>query len=454
MRTLPALVIIVVFPACARLTPEQQIVEDAVSALGGRDRVLAVKTLVLDGEGTQFNLGQDMTPGAATQTFTVSAYRRAIDVANGRARAGLKRTPGFAYFRGPAPQQQTADLSPAEGAHHPIAIVRLALDPATKLDNPRTIGSESVVAMTTASGLAFTLAIDTTTKLPTRAVSMTDHAVLGDVAIETSFAGYEDVNGLRLPTRLITKTDDFTTADLRIRTQSVDADLGALAEVAPAPAPAPPAVVVQEVTPGVWLLGGQSHHSVAVERTDHLLLFEAPSEARTLAVIAKARELRPGKPVTHVVNSHHHFDHSGGIRAAVSEGLTVMTHGANAAFFRDLVGRSRTIAPDALTRNPQPLEIETVDDELILKDETRPVHLYHIVGSPHGDALLMAYLPRERLLIQADAFGAGNTFNPYAANLLENIRKRNLRVDRMVSVHGPVAPFAELVKAAQATTTN
>src|SRR4029079_1217308 len=84
-------------------SPEQQIVNDAATALGGRDKILAVRTLVIEGEGTNGNLGQDMTPETAGQAFAVSEYRRAIDVAGGRARTEQTRTPNFAYFQGPQP---------------------------------------------------------------------------------------------------------------------------------------------------------------------------------------------------------------------------------------------------------------------------------------------------------------------------------------------------------------
>src|SRR4029077_4422871 len=109
----------------------------------------------------------------------------------------------------------------------------------------------------------------------------------------------------------------------------------AAAAAAPAASGPPPAVVTAEpVAKGIWFLAGQSHHSVLVEFGDHLMLIEAPqNDTRTLAVIAKARELRPDKPLKYVANSHHHFDHSGGIRAAVAEGLTVITHKANEVFF-------------------------------------------------------------------------------------------------------------------------
>ena len=464
--------------ACAQATPEQQIINDAAAALGGRARILAVTTMVLEGTGVNGNLGQDMTPGATAQAFALTGYKRAIDVAAGRMRTEQTRTPNFAYFQGQAPQKQVLGLDGnvgyniaangtatrvansvandrrAEIYHHPLTLVRAALDPVTALSNSRTHDNERIVDIVTPSGLKFTVAIDATTKLPTRVVSMTDNVNLGDVAIETSFTDYQDVNGLKLPAHLTTKTDTYTTVDIRVTRQAVNGDTGDLAAPAaaasapPIAGPPPATVTADEVAKGVWVLAGQSHHSVLVEFADHLTLIEAPQhDTRALAVIAKARALRPNKPLTHLVNTHHHFDHSGGIRAAVSEGLTVITHAANAAFYQEAIGRSHTIAPDALAHHPGPLKIETVDDELVLRDNAMTVTLYHIVGSGHADTLLMAYFPKERLLVEADVFGPGSAVQPYAANLLENIRKRGLKIDRVVPIHGAIVPYSEFVKA-------
>jgi hypothetical protein len=94
------------------------------------------------------------------------------------------------------------------------------------------------------------------------------------------------------------------------------------------------------------------------------------------------------------------------------------------------------------------LNVETVDAEREFKDQTMTVMLYHVAGNPHSDTMLMAYIPRDRLLVEADAFSPGSQVQPYAANLMENIVKRNRRVDRVVPLHGTIAPFAELVKVA------
>jgi glyoxylase-like metal-dependent hydrolase (beta-lactamase superfamily II) len=463
--------------ACRQQTPEQQIIADAANALGGRSRVLAVKTIVIEGEGTNGNLGQDMTMDASAQAFVVTGYKRSVDLINLRARTEQARTPNFAYFQGPQAQKQILgvdgdvgyNVAPNGNAtrvsnaaakdrradiyHHPIAIVRAGLDPGAKLASPRTAGGERVVDITTASGTTFTLAIDAASKLPTWVVSMTDNTNLGDVVVETSFDDYQDVGGLKLPKHFTAKTDKYRTSELRVTNQTIDGDTGdlaapAAAASAPAIAGPPPAVVTaEEIAKGIWFLAGQSHHSVLVEFADHLTLIEAPqNDTRALAVIAKARTLRPGKPLTEVVNTHHHFDHSGGIRAAVSEGLTVITHKANAAFFQDAAARPHLIVADALAKAPKPLTVVTVDEELELKDRAMTMKLYHVAGNPHADTLLMAYFPRERILVEADAFSPGAAVQPYAANLRENISKRGLKVDRIVPLHGAIVRYGELLK--------
>ena len=472
--------------ACSRSTPEQQVVNDAAEALGGSDRIAAVQTLVLEGEGTQYNLWQDVRPGASGQTFTVTGYRRVIDVAGGRARTELTRQPNFTFFQGPAAQRQVAGLDGAvaynvaangnatrvadvvandrrtELIHHPVTAVRAALDPMAQRANARTKGGERLVDVTTASGQAFTLAIDSTTNLPTSVVTRADNTNLGDVAISTAFADYQQVGDLQLPTRLTTKTDDFTTQEIRITQQAVDADAGDLtapAAAVSAPAitgPAPVTLVEEVLAPGIWRLAGDSHHSVLVEFSDHLTLIEAPqNDARALAVIAKARELVPGKPLTQLVNSHHHFDHSGGVRAAISEGLTVITHNGNVAFLEEIAQRPHTIAPDALSMNPRPLAVKGVEDERVLTDGTMTVTLYLLTGA-HSETMLMAYFPRQRILVEADVYSPGGAVNMFAEEFLANLKPRNLRVARIAPLHGAVVPYAQFVKDAtpMVTTTN
>ena len=172
---------------------------------------------------------------------------------------------------------------------------------------------------------------------------------------------------------------------------------------------------------------------------DYLVVVEAPhGEQRSLAVIAEVKKLVPNKPIKYLINTHHHFDHAAGIRTYAAEGVTIVTHEINRPYFERAAANSWTLAPDRLAKSKKKPVFQTMGDNMVLTDGTRSLELYQIIGNPHHDGIIMAYLRKEKLLIEADVFTPGppgaeppKVPDPQSVNLEANVRRLNLDVDRI-----------------------
>jgi glyoxylase-like metal-dependent hydrolase (beta-lactamase superfamily II) len=292
----------------------------------------------------------------------------------------------------------------------------------------------------------------------TRTETRVPNPVLGDMLVETVFSGYKDFGGVKFPSMIMQKQGGFPVLELNVT--RVDANPG-LAVVVPdsvRTASAPQVrVVPQKLADGVWFMGGGSHNSVLVEFPTYLAMIEGPQgDARSRAVMAEAAKLVPGKPIKYLINSHHHFDHLGGVRAYVAAGATIITNEMNVPFYEKIFTAPHTLAPDELAKNPRKAEIIPVKEKYVLSEGRQSIEIYHVDGDFHNADIQMMYLPKDKILVEADDFTpdapgvpAPTGIRPkiFAKNLNKQLQRLKLDVVTIAPLHGIVVPFSDFKKA-------
>src|SRR5262249_32416345 len=212
-----------------------------------------------------------------------------------------------------------------------------------------------------------------------------DNPVLGDTPVEITYSEYRDFNGVMFPGKMVRTQGEYPVLDITVSsvTKNPAVDLPVPDQVKSF-TPPPVTATAEKLADGVWYIKGGGHHSVAIDQKDHIVVVEGPlDEARSTAVIAKVRETIPNKPIKSVINTHVHFDHSGGLRTYVAEGATIVTHELNKRYYERACAANR------------PATFETFTDKHVMTDGTRAIEVYPIAGNGHNDAFAMIYLPKE-----------------------------------------------------------
>jgi glyoxylase-like metal-dependent hydrolase (beta-lactamase superfamily II) len=180
------------------------------------------------------------------------------------------------------------------------------------------------------------------------------------------------------------------------------------------------------------------------------LVVEAPdSEERSLAVIAAVHKLVPGKSIRYIVNTHTHFDHSGGLRTYVAEGATVVTWEGNVPYYRQVWSNPHTIHPDRLAVSKRTPVFEGLVGSRTFTDGNQEVVVFHYAGNFHSSGMLGIYLPKQRALIEADSLNPQPdpqdppTAIPNLVQFYDAVQKLGLAVDQIIPIHGRTTPFAE-----------
>jgi hypothetical protein len=295
--------------------------------------------------------------------------------------------------------------------------------------------------------------------------------VLGDMRMDHEYFRWRDFGGIKFYTQDHSHFVDATQQDNR-QFQIMDAK----ANVAIQPATFAVPMAVQQATrpqvrvqstqlaQGVWLIGGGSHNSVLVEFRNFVAVVEAPqNDERSRAVVAEVRRLVPNKPIRYVVNTHYHWDHSGGLRGLVAAGAQMVTHDGNVEYYnRMMFGTKRTLMPDSLSEREdllgttiRPQYVRVTNQPQMITDRVwgspdagRIMEFYSVgTGSPpwssHNEFFIVAYLPQERILINADLYtppqpGTEGPSTPSEGMVAlgQIIRANNLNVATHVPIHG------------------
>jgi hypothetical protein len=487
--TIAALALLALHGAASASPEAERLMNDVARAMGGAEAILGVRTLQADGYGMEayFWGGGNVTADReAPQKWAENpTFSSVWDFANDRYRTAYRHNFLFpfggtfghsfalsswgvdgdvGYTIGPnGAGTRLADWTTGgawfkpdgrifrkyESLSHPLAAVRAVLSDAATPENLRIEGGLPVVDLAIEEGYV-TLGIEPRTLLPRWVRWTAPHQNLGEVVITTTFVGYQDFDGVQLPFTWSSRIDwRDTLIQTRLldgyyvnsdKTPSIAAPAAVRAQPAPAAAPPAPQITATKVADGLWHLSPGGH--TVVEFADHLVIFEmGGTAAQARAAIALANTLVPGKQLTHLIVSHHHFDHTLGFRAAVEAGLTVISHWGNEEILRDMATRP---APNfaGLVPNPNgaPLKFVPVDGRLRLQDERMTLDIYEVVKHNHMANAVFAYAPQSRTFIEADLATPANQFSFWAEAYEDNLEHYGLDV-AMVSPNHVARPM-------------
>ncbi len=449
------------WPAAAQ--DAKNVLDSAVKAMGAGN----LGSIRYSGSGFNYALGQAPNPSSPWPKFNVKTYERVIDFDAGAARQTMVRTQAENPPRGGGQQPIVGEQSQVriDGLNGPwsdqfevwvtpTGFLKGALAHNATVQ-PKTVDGRkyNVVSFTVDNKYKVDGWLDDR-NLVARVETRVANPVLGDMPVEAEYSDYKDFHGLQFPAKIVEKQGGYPVMELTISAANRNVAAGVQA---PAPdTSAVPAFGVDEqlVADDVYFFSGGTHNSVIVNFKDYVVVIEAPlDEARSDAVIGEVKKLYYNKPIRYLINTHAHFDHAGGIRTYAAEGAAILTYGMNKPYYEKTFALPRTLEPDKLLKSKKKAAIEAVGEKRVLTDGAHTIELYH-VPSGHNDGMLIAYLPKEKLLVEADLYTPGavnaptpDPLNPYTVSLVENLNRLKLDYEKILPLHGRISTKDELMKA-------
>src|SRR5215207_2407256 len=314
-----------------------------------------------------------------------------------------------------------------------------------------------VVVFAAANGVLMNLFFDSKTHLLSKYEQMVTDPVDGDVVQETIYPGYRSVEKIMVPTARQTRRggdliEDVKYTEVRFNTKPADTAFARPEGFEELPTPTPAPIRETKLAEGVYLFESGAN-SLVVEFDTYVLVVEPYNGGRgPKPTINKAREMFPGKPVKYVVVTHHHDDHSGGLRSYIANDVTVVTTPANRKYFERMAASTATINRDDQTKNKKKPAFDFVGGgKRVFTDGKQTLEVIDIGPSPHAAEMLVAYLPKEKLVFQGDLVNLPlsgkfmpTTVNDTTLHFFDWVTRSGFDIQRVAAVHGPSTTLEDL----------
>ena len=432
--------------------------QDAKAVLDAAQKAMGkLNTVEYSGSGADFTLGQAFNPSSAWPKFNDKSYVRQIDFDKNASHMHRIRTQandpprggGLQPIVGERPEDQVivvGDKTPWNQAIEVVMTPQGFLNAASKSNatvKKQTIAGKkfqvvSFVAPNKAQVMGYISAQNLVEKIATKI----DNPLLGDMPYESEFSDYKSVNGIQFPMHIVQKQGGYPILDLNV--SDVKANVPVTIQAANPPA-APAAATTKKLADGVFLLTG-AYQSLAVDFKDYIVVIEGPqTEARGTAVIEMAKAAIPGKPIKYVINTHNHIDHSSGLRPFVAEGAIVVTNAINKPYFERVWKDPHTLNPDKMATTHAKPKFETMTQTKVMTGGDHTIELHHVDGTMHNEGMMLVWLPKERILVEADEFNVlpqaptatPNPIHPYHPHFVDTLDKLKIDPQMIIPIHAP-----------------
>jgi len=204
-----------------------------------------------------------------------------------------------------------------------------------------------------------------------------------------------------------------------------------------------------ELGPNVQMVQGGGANNLIVNMKDGLVVFDAPTDnGQSEAVIKLAKDKYPGKAIKYLVLTHHHMDHTGGMRAFAAEGATVIVPSPDKAYFEQVVKAAHSLEPDAQQKAMKAANVQEVKDQLSIKDDNEEITLYNI-PNPHVDGMILGHVGKANVLWVTDLISPRGPIsrNEQTVAVGDALRKHNITGATIAGGHGTTAKQADIASA-------